>query len=58
MNSISLFSAQARCLRQQGILESKLVPTEMNIYNNDDYDAFYKERASIVFNKINELSDQ
>ena len=40
------------------ILESNLVPTDMNIYNNDDYDAFYKERASLVLDKINDLSDQ
>lgn len=39
------------------ILDSNLIPTDMNIYNNDDYESFYKERAKIVFAKIKELSD-
>ncbi|SEC36722.1 hypothetical protein SAMN05192540_2994 [Maribacter dokdonensis] len=40
------------------ILDSNLVPTDMTIYNNDDYDTFYKKRAEIVFDKIKELSDE
>ena len=40
------------------ILDSNLVPTNMVIYNNDDYDTFYKERAKLVFDKIKELSDE
>ena len=40
------------------ILDSNLVPTAMTIYNNDDYDTFYKKRAEIVFDKIKELSGE
>lgn len=40
------------------ILSSNLVPIDMNIYKNDDYDTFYKERTKIVFDKIKELSDE
>ena len=40
------------------ILDSNLVPTDMTIYNNDDYEKFYKERAKIIFNRIKELSDE
>jgi hypothetical protein len=40
------------------ILSSNLVPIDMNIYKNDDYDTFYKERAKIVFDKIKKLSDE
>ncbi|WP_417871376.1 GmrSD restriction endonuclease domain-containing protein [Winogradskyella sp.] len=40
------------------ILESNLVPNEKDIYQNDDYDKFYTERAKVVFEKIKELSDE
>jgi len=40
------------------ILNSNLAPIDITIYNNDDYDTFYKERAKIVFDKIKELSDE
>lgn len=40
------------------ILESNLVPTDITIYENDDYDKFYAERAKIVFNKIKELTNE
>lgn len=40
------------------ILDSNLMPTDITIYNNDDYDTFYKKRAEIVFNKIKELCDE
>ncbi|MEX0314300.1 MAG: DUF262 domain-containing protein [Allomuricauda sp.] len=40
------------------ILESNLAPTDLEIYDKDDYDIFYTERAKVVFSKIKELSDE
>lgn len=38
------------------ILESNLIPNDTIIYENNNYDRFYKERSKIVFDKIRQLS--
>lgn len=40
------------------ILESNLIPIDMDIYTDDDYDRFYQERAEVVFGKIKELGEE
>jgi len=43
---------------RESIFESNLIPKEMKIYNNDDYQTFYTERAKIIFSKITELCNE
>jgi hypothetical protein len=40
------------------ILKSNLIPEDINIYTNNNYDLFYKERAKLIMERINKLSSE